>query len=339
LSISAVHFGQPFEGRAVLDENAPLHQRARRHDLRHRHGQSERARARDDQHRNRDHQRMIEPGPGQHPSGKRERGKAVNRRGIEPRGPVGDAHIARARLSGGLHQPRDLGQRGILANRQNPHVERRLDIERTGMDALARPGGDRRAFAGQQRAVETAGARHDHAIGSQPFARRHAHDHARRQIGGRHPVEHARLAHHHRAGRGLTQQGIDPGAGAVAHHRVERAARQQEQQQHQGAVEPGLGPVGHRFIERERGRQRDPDGDRHVHVGPPAPQRAPRRSEERTPGINNRRNPDERGKPVEQVARGAPAPDHTLTDNSMTFMQAKPATASGASRGRTAEGA
>jgi hypothetical protein len=35
---------------------------------------------------------------------------------------------------------------------------------------------------------------HDHAIGSQPFARRHAHDHARRQVGGRQPVEHARLA-------------------------------------------------------------------------------------------------------------------------------------------------
>ena len=59
------------------------------------------------------------------------------------------------------------------------------------------------------------------------------------------------------------------------------------------------------FVEAEAECEADADGDRHVHVGVPVPQHAPGGSEEDTSGIGQRRQRDQRGQPMEQVARGA----------------------------------
>ena len=145
----------------------------------------------------------------------------------------------------------------------------------------------------------------DLAIGGQPLARRNAHHHAGHQIARGQPFQLAVGRDHHRPRRRLPQQRIDPGARAVAHRRIERAARQQEQQQHQRAIEPGVVAAGHGLIEAERGGQGDADRDRHVHIGAPVLQRAPGRGEERLPGIGDGRNADQRREPVEQLARRA----------------------------------
>ena len=145
-----IDFGQPFEGRPVLDKHAAPHQRARGNDLRHRHRQPERARASYDQHRNRDHQRMIDPGARHEPADKGQQGQRVHRRRIEPRSAVGDAHISGTPLPRHRHQPRNFGQRSVLTAGADPHIDRIFQIERARQHRIARIARHRRAFAGQQ---------------------------------------------------------------------------------------------------------------------------------------------------------------------------------------------
>ena len=303
--------GHALNRAAVLDHDPFAHQRAARYDLRHRHGQAQSAGTSDDQHGNRDHHRVMEASAIKHPPGKAERREGMHGGGIEPARAVGDADIDRARLLCRVHQPRNLGQRGIGSGSSDAHVDRRIQVERAGMDQRARPGRDRRAFPGQQRLVERACSVHDLAIGGKALASGNAHDHAGFKIGGGYPLQAAIGGNDAGAGCGLAEQRVHPGAGAVAHHRVERAPCQQEQDQHQDAVEIGIVPAHHRLVETEAGGQDDADRNRHVHVGPPALQHGPGRAEERHSRIGNRRNADQGGNPVEQVARGAlcPGPD------------------------------
>ena len=244
-----IDFGHAFERRAVLDQNPPPHQRARRNHLRHRHGKPQRARTRDDQHRNRDHERVIDARSRQHPADEGQRRQRMHRRGIEPRSTVGDPHIMRPHLPRRFHQPRNLGQRGILARRRHPHIDRVFQIERSCQYQAVDSARHRRAFAGQQGLVEPAGAAHDGAVGRQPFAGSHTHHHAGNQVCRSGPVRCAIVIDNERPARRLTQQRVDTRAGAITHHRIERTPGQQEQQQHQRAVEPRLLAAGHRLIE------------------------------------------------------------------------------------------
>ncbi len=56
--------------------------------------------------------------------------------------------------------------------------------------------------------------------------------------------------------RRLAEQRIDPGARAVAHHRIEHPAREQEGEQHQRAIEPGMVAALDHLVEAECRRQR-----------------------------------------------------------------------------------
>ena len=307
----AVDLGHALERRAVLDQHAALHQRACRDDLCGGHGKAERARAGDDQHRHRDQQRLVPTCTRDHPSGKGGERQPVHRRGIEPRGAVGDADIARLALRGFTHQPGNIGDRGIGSGGGDADAHRGIDIERPGMHHIIERRILRRALAGEQRQVDPRAALNDHAIGRKALAGCHQHHHAGLQRGRIGPVGAAIGADDHRPGAHVAQQRGDAAASAIAHHAVEPAAAQQEEQQHHRAVEIGMGAVGCGLVQAERGGKRHADADRHVHIRVPVAERAPGRAEEGPPGIGDGRQRDQRRKPVEQVARhpGRARPD------------------------------
>ena len=104
----------------------------------------------------------------------------------------------------------------------------------------------------------------------------------------------------------LDRQGINPGACAITHHRIERAARQQEQQQHQGPVKPGIFAVVHRFIKRQTGGQRDPDRNRHrQHLDGPGRHRRRRRLLERRQLRPRQRGGRDQRRPADRAAQQA----------------------------------
>ena len=294
---------QPFERGAVLDHDPAPHQRARRDHLRHRHREPERARASDDQHRNADHQRLVQPRARQHPAPKAQRRQRVDSRRVKPRGAIGDPHVGRLALPGSLHQRGDARQRGAFAGGGDAHFDGAFEVERARQHCIAFACWHGSAFAGQQRLIKAAGTGDDLAVGRQPLARRDAHDEAGVERARGNPRNHAVGGDHGGAGRGLAQQRFHAGTCTIAHRGIERAARQQEQQQHQRAVEPGIGAVGERFVKRQRGGKADPDRDRHVHIGASMPQRGPRRAEERPASNHHRRHSDRGGEQVKQVAR------------------------------------
>ena len=297
-----VGLGQAFQGAAVLDHNPFAQQCACGHNLCCRHRQPERAGTCDDQHRDSDKQRLVPTRANKHPIGKGEQGEAVDRGRIIAGSPVGDAHIERAALSSFVHQPGDVRHTGIFARGGDPHNDRRGQVERSGQRQIAFASWLRFAFAGHQRAVETAGARYNHSICCEAFTGRNHHPHIRQQILGSHPAGFARICQHHRTRRALFQQGANAFPRAVPHHAVQHPPGEQEEQQHYRAVKIGMGATGCGFIYAEAGCQQYADRDRYIHIGPTMAQRHRRRSKKWTPGISDHRNGDQSREPVEQIA-------------------------------------
>ena len=101
-----VDLGQPLDGVAGIEQHAGAEHRARYDGLHRRDRQTERAGTGDDENRNRGDDGIM-PGraeghPAQHGQ---ERGR-MHDRGVEPRRPVGQLHVAGARLHGIVEQPR-----------------------------------------------------------------------------------------------------------------------------------------------------------------------------------------------------------------------------------------
>ena len=92
------------------------------------------------------------------------------------------------------------------------------------------------------------------------------------------------------------------GAGPFAHHVIERASDQQEEQQRDRGVEIGVRAAVNRFVQAQREGEQDADGDRNVHVGPAVAQALPGRAEEDAARIGKGGQRDQRRNPVEQVA-------------------------------------
>ena len=108
---------------------------------------------------------------------------------------------------------------------------------------------------------------------------------------------------HRCAARGQPGQPLDGRARPFAHHVIERAADQQEEQQRDRGVEIGMRTVMDRLVEAHAEGEQHADRDRHVHVGP-AVRAAPARPSGRRRGRNRRgRQGDRRREPVEEVAR------------------------------------
>ena len=323
----AIDLGQPLERRAVLDQHAHAHQRPRRDDLRRRHRKAERARAGDDQHRDRDQHALVPARARDHPAGKSEQRQRMDRGGIEPRRAVGDADIARLALRRLAHQPRDVGDRSVGARGGDLHPHRRIKIERPRMDPVIDTNALRHAFTGEQRQVDLARARGDDAVGGEPLARRDEHHHVGLKCICLDPAARAAILDDHRARAHVAQQRGHTAARAVAHHAVEPAPAQEEEDQHYDAVEIGVRPARRGLVQTKRRGDEHPDRNRHVHIGLTVAQRPPRRTEEGPPRISNRRQGDQRRQPVKQVARrsGGARPDRHREQHDVHHRKARDA--------------
>ena len=227
----------------------------------------------------------------------------MDHRRVEPRGAVGDAAIGRAPGLGRLHQARHLGQERVLGRGGRLEGERAAEIERAGLQAVAgrdRPGN---AFAGDQRAVDLGPSLDDAPIDRHAIAGRQQHRHARPDVlHGQVALRSVGLPHR-RAARRKPGQSLDGRARPLAHHVVERAADQQEEQQRGRGVEIGVRAVMDGLVEAHAEGQQDADRDRHVHVGAAMTQRLPGRAEEDAPGIDEARQGDRGRQPMEEIAR------------------------------------
>ncbi len=298
-----VTFGKAFQRTAVLDQQPAPQQRAAGHHLRRRDGKPHRAGAGDDEHRNRNGQRLVPACARDHPARKRQRGKAVHHGGIKAAGAISNADIGAARLSGFVHQLGDFGNRGILCHAGKSHTDRRGKVD--GACVHHASGGDRsgRAFAGQHRVVDRAGTVCHVAIGGQRFASGDQHQHPRLKRVGGHAAGGAVRRDHAGAFAHAPQQRANPGPCPRAHLGIQRAACQQEEQQHHCAFEIGMAAAGDGFVQTETRRQDHANRNRHVHVGAPVAQRHPGAGEERPPGISDHGQRNQRGKPMEQLPR------------------------------------
>ena len=134
-----VDLGQPLERVGRLDDDARAEQAAGRRHLHRRHGQRQRARAGDDEHRDRERQRLLPAGTREHPAEERDRAEDVHGRRIEARGAVGEPHVAPARLLGGVHQPGDLGNQRVLVGRGRlDDLDGGRSVDGAGIDSRAR---------------------------------------------------------------------------------------------------------------------------------------------------------------------------------------------------------
>src|SRR3546814_7533563 len=81
------------------------------------------------------------------------------------------------------------------------------------------------------------------AVRRQALARRYEHHHAGLKRGGVNPAACLVGADDHRASAHVAEQRGHPAARAIAHHAVEPATAEQEEEQHHHAVEIGVGTV------------------------------------------------------------------------------------------------
>ena len=162
-----IAFGEALQRAAVLHQQAAPQQCARGDHLRGGHGEAHGAGTGDDQHRNRDGERLVHACACDHPSHERQRCEAMDHRRIKAAGAVGDADIGAARLPGLVHQPGDFGNRGIIGHAGQRHADRRRQVDRAGMDDAPRPDRFRRAFSGEHGVVDRAAAIDHFAIGGE----------------------------------------------------------------------------------------------------------------------------------------------------------------------------
>ena len=124
---------------------------------------------------------------------------------------------------------------------------------------------------------------------------------------------------------GKPRQARHGGARPLAHHVVERAADEQEEQQGRRRVEVGMRRVVERVVEAEGEGERHADGDRHVHVGAAVPQRRPGRGIEDPAGIEEGREGEQRRDEVEGLpgAGVGPRPDRHRQDHDVHRAEAR----------------
>ena len=89
-------------------------------------------------------------GTHRHPADETQYRKAVDRRRIQPRGPVSDPDVARLALRRGLHHARDVSNDGSVIDRSQFHGKGTVKIDCTSKNGAASGNLLRRAFAGDQ---------------------------------------------------------------------------------------------------------------------------------------------------------------------------------------------
>ncbi len=229
-------------------------------------------------------------------------------RRVERGNPVGDTAVAGATALGRLHHAHHLGEERVGGARRCFDRQRACQVERAGPNDRAGRDRARDALPGNQRAVEIRCAALDARVDRDALAGGDEDARAGFDFADL-PVFVAAIgAKHDRAPRRQLRQAEHRRARFVAHDVVERAPDEQEEQQRDGGVEIGMMAVRDRLVEAHAVGQRHADGDRHVHVHPAVPERAPGRAVVDTAGENQRGQRDQRRHPVEEVARRALGP-------------------------------
>jgi len=199
----------------------------------------------------------------------------VDNRRIEARGAIGDAAIGGAAGFGRLHHPHHLGEEGVRGCGCRLDGERAREVQRSGLKRGAGRGRDRHALAGDERAVDVGNALDDDGVDRKTLAGRDQKRHAGLDLGDWRIPQLAIGAERQGNTRREPHQPLHGLARPLAHHMVERAADQEEEEQRHGGVEIGVGLVMHRLIEAHAEGEKHADRDRHVHIGGAAPQRLP----------------------------------------------------------------
>ena len=261
------------------DQDAQLGAAAGADQERHRRRQAERARARDDQHRDGVRERHVGRGAGREPGDQRARGDHEHDRDEHRGDAIGEA------LHGGLPRLRLLDQAADPCDRRVGADAGRLDhqppadVHGRARHGVVRLHLDRDALAGQQRAVDGGVSLAHDAVGRDQLTRPD-HEHvADRELRERYAVLAIVVDHGHVAdatGRKRAQRTRCPAFRA----RLEIPADQDEQRHAGGHLEVEVvGPRRHeQRDQRPAERRRDPDRDQRVHgrrAVSQAPQRRP----------------------------------------------------------------
>ena len=182
----------PLEREPVLDQDAGAGGDRGRDRDHERDRQAERVRAGDDEHGDGALDRRVDVAE-QRPDDERDDRRRRRRRRTAARRTRSASACARlvTRLRFG-DEPLDAGQRGVVADRVDPHPQRESVAHRAGDDAVARPLRDRPRLAGDHRLVELGLAVDDRAVGGHPAARAHEHDVADAQLVERHRLDRRR---------------------------------------------------------------------------------------------------------------------------------------------------
>ena len=276
---------------AVPDHDAFLEEPARGHDLDDRDGKAQRAGAGDDQDGDRDGDRCVPVPGGRDPAEERQQRDCVDDRRIErrrpgrpaggnapvrPRPPPSSApfrrgtSLSRAPWSPYRQRAREVHQRRPGPSHPGRHIWAPLSPETSEQSRSEPP----------SVTTPSTGIR-------SPAATQYGLPGSISAIGGVAP-----LAIGVDDGRAARREPCQSGNGRprlLAHHMVERAADQQEEQQRCRRIEIGVRSVMERVVEAEPEGHEHADRDRHVHVGAPMTQRRPCRREEDPARVEDRR--------------------------------------------------
>ena len=181
-----IDLGQPFDGSSVLDQDTRPKQPAdsRRHDGRH--GKAQRTGTGDDQHRDRDIQRMAHVAAEPIPSDKCGEGQKMHDGRIDFRSPLGQTGILRLRGFSEADKLPDASQNAVFYGFCDPYLQRSGQVAGSGEDVGPDVGPFGQALSGQQCLVDVAVTFHHGAVDGDAHARLHKDHVADAQILDRH---------------------------------------------------------------------------------------------------------------------------------------------------------
>ncbi|ODT12516.1 MAG: hypothetical protein ABS57_21735 [Mesorhizobium sp. SCN 65-12] len=218
---------------------------------------------------------------------------------VEPRRAIGEAPVARPAAFRRLHQPRHLGQEGILRAGGRGEFQRAGEIERAGLDHRSDCHRHRHAFACRHRTVEAGHALDDASINGHTLAGVERDRHPGLDLRDRQVVAASVVTLDGCSARREPHQRAHRSSRALAHHVVQCAADEQEEDQRRRGVEIGMRAIVQRVVDAEAEGQRDADADRHVHVGAAVAKRPPGRDVEDAAGIDEGGQGERRRDPME----------------------------------------
>jgi hypothetical protein len=174
-----VEVARLFEAAAVAHEQSAMRALRRGDGDDQGHGQAERVRAGDNQHRHDAYDGEIPGRADELPDDESDDARCDGHAGQELRGAVGQVLGARLRLLRLRHEAHDAGELGVLARAGDLHAERAFAVDRAGDHLVAFALLDRARLAGDHRLVEIALALAYGAVDRDALARAHEHEVAR----------------------------------------------------------------------------------------------------------------------------------------------------------------